>query len=119
MKKNSPLHLLQALAEMEGQGLPALHFQGTHGLRCSTRRKTPPGSILSLGSGEVSCCKTLQQTAFLELKAEICYLQPQGKVMINNVRRKIEQEKQEANDKVVPGGNVSHQKCLVRISCDC
>lgn len=34
---------------------------------------------------KVSCCKTLQQTTFLELKAKICYLQPQGKVIINNV----------------------------------
>jgi len=45
-----------------------------------TQKKPPPGSILSLGTREVSCCKTLRQTAFLELKAEICYLQPQGKL---------------------------------------
>lgn len=99
MEKKSPLHLLKALAEMEGQELSALPLQGRHGLRCSTGGKTPPGSILSLGTGRGSCCKTLQQTAFLELKAEICYLQPQGKVMINNVRRKTEQERVERSRK--------------------
>lgn len=34
---------------------------------------------------KVTCCKTLQQTTFLELRAKICYLQPQGEVIINNV----------------------------------
>lgn len=40
-------------------------------------------------SWKVSCYKTLQQMTFLELKAKICYLQPQGKVIINNVWKNL------------------------------
>ena len=50
---------------------------------------------------KVSCCKTLRQTTFLELKAKICYLQPQGKVIINNVWKNLtstQREKWEKND---------------------
>lgn len=38
---------------------------------------------------KVTCCKTLQQTTFLECGAKICYLQPQGEVIINNVWKNL------------------------------
>jgi hypothetical protein len=85
--------LLQALAEIGGRGF--LHCsswarqpipQHRHtGRRKKQNKQTnkqtnkTPGSILSLRIRKVSCCETLQQT-FLELKAEICYLQAQGKL---------------------------------------
>lgn len=58
---------------------------------------------------KVTCCKTLQQTTFLEWRAKICYLQPQGKVIINNVwkilTRTCGERSEEEND------NFSKESC--------
>lgn len=74
---------------MEGQRIrtlqigilsPSLQFQ---------MQKHNPTTQARFETWKVSCCKTLQQTTFLELKAKICYLQPQGKVIINNVWKNL------------------------------
>lgn len=57
--------------------------------RVSHAKNTIRQHTLRFETWKVPCCTTLQQMTFLELKAKICYLQPQGKVIINNVWKNL------------------------------